>query len=233
MAVEGIAARNFKPLMPLYIARRLVENSFAEIMEGQQLIPLSHFMTHLDAQYAASSLDPAGNPARWAVVNTIVALGIRSKTAPGLEAALFDITNGFYQNATKVVPELILQRPCLASIQALLGMALFARDNVDISAFIMLASNASRQLELLSLSWSSTGRAIDTEETEQYEQVYRTAGIFEKNLQEFLGLKQHCVRGRLNLRTLRTRLVSYRVRYGDSRVRMMPKQNQLYQIKTP
>jgi hypothetical protein len=71
MAVEGIAARNFKPLMPLCIARRPVENSFAEIMEGHQLIPLSHFMTHFDAQYAASSLDPAGNPARWAVVNTI------------------------------------------------------------------------------------------------------------------------------------------------------------------
>jgi hypothetical protein len=114
MAVEGIAARNFKPLMPLCIARRLVENSFAEIMEGHQLIPLSHFMTHFDAQYAASSLDPAGNPARWAVVNTIVALGIQSKTASGSEAAFFDITNGFYQNATKVVSELILQRPCLA-----------------------------------------------------------------------------------------------------------------------
>ncbi|KAH8754019.1 hypothetical protein F5882DRAFT_419181 [Hyaloscypha sp. PMI_1271] len=140
MAAEGIAARNFKPLMPLHIARRLIENSFAEIMQGHQLIPLSHFMMHLDAQYTASSLDPAGNPARWAVVNIIVALGIRSKTAPGSEAALFDITNGFYQNATKVVPELILQRPCLASIQAFLGMALFARDNVDISAFIMSRS---------------------------------------------------------------------------------------------
>jgi len=189
MAAEGIAARNFKPLMPLHIARRLIENSFAEIMQGHQLIPLSHFMMHLDAQYTASSLDPAGNPARWAVVNIIVALGIRSKTAPGSEAALFDITNGFYQNATKVVPELILQRPCLASIQAFLGMALFARDNVDISAFIMLASNASRQLELLSLNWSSTDRAIDREDMEQYEQVYRTTDILEKSIREFLGTK--------------------------------------------
>jgi hypothetical protein len=116
----------------------------------------------------------------------------------------------------QVVPELVLQRPCLPSMQALLGMALFARDNVNIPASTMLASNASRHLELLSLSWSSTGRAIDTGETEQYEQVYRTAGISEKTIREFLRTKAalceaqaQLVDRRANLRTVRTRLVSY------------------------
>jgi hypothetical protein len=115
-ASEVIASRDFKPLMPLHIGKLLVKNSFADIIAEHQHIHLSHFMTHLDAQYEASSFDPAGNSARWAIVNAMLALGVRSKTAPGSEAALFDITHGFYQNATKVVPELILEDPCLLSI---------------------------------------------------------------------------------------------------------------------
>jgi hypothetical protein len=149
---EAAAARNFIPLMPLPISRRLIGNSFADIMAEHQLLDLSDFLMLLEDQYAASSLDPADDPARWAVINAIVALGVRFKTAPGSETAFSDITHGFYQNATRVVPELILQDPSLLSIQALLAMAMLARHIPDIRAFIMLATNASRQLELLSLS---------------------------------------------------------------------------------
>jgi hypothetical protein len=186
VVAEGIASRNFTPLMPLHIARRLIENSFAEIMAEHHLITLSHFLTHLDAQYAATSFVPGDDSARWAVVNAILALSVRSKTAPGSES-LTNITHGFYQNATKVLPELILRDPCLLSIQGLLAMAMFAQCNADVPAFVMLASSATRQLELLSLSWSSTGRLIRMEETEQYEQVCRTANVFEKIIREFLG----------------------------------------------
>lgn len=183
---EGIAARNFTPLMPRHIARRLIENSFAEIMAEHQLITLSHFITHLDAQCAANSLDPGDTPARWAFVNAVLALGARSKTVPDSEV-LSNIVHGYYQNATKVVPELILQEPCLLSIQALLAMAIFARDSANTPAFVMLASNASRQLELLSSSWSSMGQAINFQETEQYEQAFRTADIFKNTIREVLG----------------------------------------------
>jgi hypothetical protein len=184
---EAIPTRKFTPLMPQQIARRLIENSFAEIMAEHQLMDLPNFVILLDAQYAASSRDPADNPARWAVFNAIVALAVRFKTAPGSEAAVYDITHGFYQNATRVLPELLLQDPCLLSIQALLAMAMFARNIPDIPAFIMLATNASRQLELLSLSGLSTDRLIHMEGTEQYEQVYRTINIFDKTILEFLG----------------------------------------------
>jgi hypothetical protein len=68
-------------------------------------------------------------------------------------------------------------------------MALFARDNVGIPAFIMLASTASRLLESLRVSWSSTGRVIGMEETEQYEQVCRAIHVFENSIREFLVSK--------------------------------------------
>ncbi|KAE9370342.1 hypothetical protein N431DRAFT_378564 [Stipitochalara longipes BDJ] len=183
---EGIAARNFIPLMPLHICHRLVENSFADIMAEHQLMPLSHFLTHLEAQYAASSLDPADNSARWALVNAIIALGGRSKTAPGSQA-LYNITLGIFENAMKTLRELIIEDPCLLSIQALLAMAIFTREVGNMSAFVVLASNASRQLELLTLSWSSMDQVIDGDEMGQYEQAYKIANAFEKYTREFLG----------------------------------------------
>ncbi len=181
---EATAARNFTPLIPHQISRRLIENSFAEIMAEHQLLDISNFVMLLDAPYAASCANPADAPARWAIVNAVIALALRFKTAPGSEAALSDITHSFYQNAIRVLPELILQDSSLLSIQALLAMAMFARRISDIQAFIMLATNASRQLELLGRF--SIDRVIDMREIEQYEQAYKTANVFDETISEVL-----------------------------------------------
>lgn len=146
--------------MPPEIARRLIQNSFTEVMAEHQLMDLSTFVKLLDAQYAASSVGSGGNPARWTMVNAVIALAIRFKTAPGSEAALSDITHGFYQNATRVLPELILQDTCLLSVQALLTMAMFAQCIPDIRASIMLATNASRQAGIVNTE-SAIDRASD------------------------------------------------------------------------
>ena len=167
---EGIAAHNYTPLMPLHISCRLIENSFAEIMAEHKLMPLTSFLAHLEDHFADGSHDPGSNHSRWALVNAIMALAIRSKTAPGSQA-IVDITHGIYENATKVLPELMLQEPHLLSIQALLAMASFAREVGNVSAFVMLASSASRQLELLTVSWPSMDRVIGSEEVEQFEQA--------------------------------------------------------------
>ncbi|CZR55477.1 uncharacterized protein PAC_05365 [Phialocephala subalpina] len=178
-------ARNFTPFMPQHISRRLIENSFAEVMAEHRLLDQTNFVMLLDAQYAASSLDPADDSARWALVNAIIALAVRFKTASGSEKALFDIPHGFFQNVTRVVPELILQEPSLLVIQALLAMAMFARCIADVQAFIMLATNASRQLELLGRF--SMDRVIDMREIEQYEQVYKAANMFDKTIAGILS----------------------------------------------
>jgi len=183
---EGIAARNYTPLLPLHISRRLIENSFAEIMAENQLMSLAHFITHLEGHFAAGSHDPGDNCSRWALVNAVMALAIRSKTASGSQG-IVDITNSIYENATKTLPQLILQEPHLLSIQALLAMASFARDVGNVSAFVMLASSASRQLELLTVSWPSMDRVIASEEMEQYEQAYKAANMFEMCIRSFLN----------------------------------------------
>lgn len=168
---DATATRRFVPLMPYRISKRLMDNSFTDVMAEYQLLDLPSFMMLLDAQYAASSVDPADNSAQWALVNAVLALAIRFKMAPGSENSLSDIPRGYYQNAITVTPDLILQAPSLLSIQALLVMAIFARDIGDRQAFVMLANNASHQLKLF------TSNAADTRQLVSYGRTCEVVNI--------------------------------------------------------
>jgi hypothetical protein len=141
--------RSFAPLMPRDVAVPLMDNSFAEVMDEHQVLEQTEFMTLIEAQYAASSTEPAGSFARWAIINAITALAVRTRTAPGSETEFCQMADTLYQNATIVLPEIILQDPCELSIQALLAMAIFADSTRDAKACIMLATNAARQLDLV------------------------------------------------------------------------------------
>lgn len=180
----SISAQTFIPLFPLNVCCRLIETSFTQIKASQQLLSQSHFLSPLEAQYAISPVSPSGYFTRWALVNTIIALAVRFKTAPGSEAAVSDITQAFYQNAAKVLPKLILQDPSLLSLQALLAMSLFAWEAM---AFVMLGTNASRMLELLSLSMSRQDPVVVLEDMEEYEMVFRTLNMVDKVILEFLN----------------------------------------------
>ena len=137
-------------------------------MSEHQLLSLTDFTILLEAQYAASSTDPAGNPARRALLNAIIALAARQKT----DAGLSDIPRIFYQNATAALPELILQEPSVLSVQALLAMAIYARNFSDSQAFVMSVANSSRQLETLD---SKTTAVFKGDAAEQYRHLCRVA----------------------------------------------------------
>ncbi|KAM0807859.1 putative Zn(2)-C6 fungal-type domain-containing protein [Seiridium cardinale] len=161
-ASRDVLARKFTPLMPLHITQRLIKNSFAEAFGGDQPMELPQLLTFLDAQFADSSIEPGSDPARWALVNSVTALALRLKTAPGSEADMSVISGAFYQNATRVIPDLILQTPSLLSIQALVSIAMFAKEIPDTTAFSALATNVSLQLELLSQKQPSVDELNDT-----------------------------------------------------------------------
>jgi hypothetical protein len=149
-----------------------MEHCFAEAMGEHQILEQAEFMRLLEAQYAASSTQPAGGFARWAMVNAITALTVRVKTAPGSETDFAHIADTLYRNATIVLPELILQDPCELSIQALLAMAMFADGMPDAQARVMLATNASRHLDLV----ARTSPALNVQ---QYKQLYAIANALE------------------------------------------------------
>ncbi|KAF7563961.1 hypothetical protein G7046_g148 [Stylonectria norvegica] len=178
---EDSFGREVTPLLPLVVSRRLIENSFIEIMADYQLLDLTSFLALLDAQCADSLTDPAGLPARWALVNAVLALALRAKTAPGSEAELSEIPRAYYRNATTVIPNLILQASTSISIQALLAMAIFARGTSDTQAFITLSTNASRLLELFSLKGLLDGGVVNVEEEDWRKRAVRVALLLEKD----------------------------------------------------
>ncbi|KAK4139686.1 uncharacterized protein C8A04DRAFT_40520 [Dichotomopilus funicola] len=161
-------------------------------MGGYQLLDQPSFVTLLEEHYAASPVDPADSPARWALVNAVIGLMLRAKIAPGAETELSRYPRAFYRNATAVIPELILQDPSLLSIQALLAMAMFAEATSDTRSFVMLATTASRQLELLLAA--NQGRVpaqqvLDMAERGQLERAYEIASAFETLAAQRYGIR--------------------------------------------
>ncbi|KAI1276572.1 hypothetical protein F5Y07DRAFT_399308 [Xylaria sp. FL0933] len=168
---EASAARRFFPLIPVEISRRLIGHSFPEVIEEYQFISLESFARHFEIQYAVSTVGPAEDAARWALVNAIIALSMRFKIAAGSEHELYPVIQSCYQNATMVVHQLILQDPSIVSVQALLAMALFSRGIPDPQAFVMLTTNASRQFEIFSRRWFGSSPMLAPGEEHELPQV--------------------------------------------------------------
>lgn len=183
---QATLANELTPLLPQHIATRLIQNSFADIMAQKKLLDLSDFITLLNNQYIASSTGPAGNFARWAVVNAVTALALRFKAAPGSEADLSSIPLAFYHNATAVIHQLILQEPSLLSMQALLAMAMFAEDTPELAAFIMLGTNASRQLQLFNKKVPPNCKS-GIAGLEQYRHICEVSSTIDKKIGRVLG----------------------------------------------
>lgn len=151
-------------------------------MQHRQLLKLADFTALLSAQYMASSTGPAENDfARWALVNAVTALALRFKAAPGSEDDLGSIQLAYHRNATAVIHHLILQEPSLLSIQALLAMAMFVENAPESAAFIMLATNASRQLELLN------SRMLKETKSKQHQRACEISSTFDNKIDLLLS----------------------------------------------
>ncbi|KAJ8120876.1 hypothetical protein ONZ43_g2530 [Nemania bipapillata] len=190
---EAASRGEFSQLFPQHIARKLVQHSFTEIIPEPHFISLRTFMQILDAQYADDIASPGQDVARWAMVNGILALAGRFKTAAGAEEDMSPITLSFYRNATLVLHQLIGQTPSLISAQAMLIMAMFARGIPDIETFIMLTSNASNQLELLEKTWSLTIPVVSLWQKEEFIRTYRFASQLSQEARRVMtqGIEAH------------------------------------------
>ncbi|GAP90859.2 putative glycoside hydrolase family 71 protein [Rosellinia necatrix] len=165
----------FPPLLPLGIAQGIVEYSFEDIIPEPPFISRASLMGHLGLQYAHPVITPGAGTARWALVNSVLALAGRFKTAPGFEHCLDPITMSSYENATAVVPDLVRGAPSLLSVQALLGVALFARGIPDARMFVALVVNASVQLRALDQTRPWAGPMVSPATKEEYRRVYQFA----------------------------------------------------------
>jgi hypothetical protein len=153
----------FAPLPPQTMIRYALENTYTEIFAVCPIFDLPTLHRLNDEQQAASGTHPTGNAARWAILSTWIAMGMRFNTAPGSEIGLNNTIKNYYNNATLVLPDLILRSENVETIQALLLMAVFAESMEDHRSFVMLVTNASRQIELLAIRLSGVSDRCDRE----------------------------------------------------------------------
>lgn len=146
---ERKSPEGFVPLISQDLIRNLFDVTYDEITAVYPMFDLPTIHTLIAEQHAVSSTGPAGNPARWVIVNTWIALGVRFKMTPGSEAELECVIKAYYRNAVLVLPELILQPANKESILALLFMAVYAEGAMDHRSYVMLVTNAVRQIEFL------------------------------------------------------------------------------------
>ncbi|KAF4635409.1 hypothetical protein G7Y89_g2687 [Cudoniella acicularis] len=144
----------FASLVSQDIIRFALENTYDEITGVCPIFDLPTLNRLNAEQQAVSRTHPAGNPARWAILSTWIAMGVRFRTALGSEDEFNHVIKSYYRNAVLVLPDLILQPANMETIQALLFMAVFADGMEDHRSFVMLVTNATRQIELLALRLS-------------------------------------------------------------------------------
>ena len=175
----------FASLVSQDIIRYALENTYNDIARVCPIFDLLALKRLNAEQQAASSTHPAGNPARWAILSTWIAMGIRFNTALGSEDEFSDVIKSYYRNAVLVLPDLILQSANMESIQALLLMAVFADNMEDHRSFVMLVTNAARQIELLAPRLHG---ALDRCERESYQRLLSFARLQDSKVAEKYGL---------------------------------------------
>jgi hypothetical protein len=173
--------------------RYALENTYNDITGVCPIFDLPTLNRLNAEQQAASSTHPVGNPARWAILSTWIAMGMRFRTALGSEDEFSQVIKSYYRNAVLVLPDIILEPANMETIQALLLMAVFADAMEDHRSFVMLVTNATRQIELLALRLSGVSdrceresfqrllcfaRAQDRKIAEEYELTLMLSSVF-------------------------------------------------------
>jgi Fungal specific transcription factor domain len=160
---EQKSPEGFVPLISQDQMRQLFEITFDEIAVVYPMFDLST-LNKLNAEtHAVSKTHPGGNPARWAIINTWIAMAVRCKTTPGSDDELDCVIKAYYRNAVLVLSDLILQPANKETIQALLFMAVYAEASMDYRSYVMLVTNAVRQIEFLAPRLSEVSDRCEVE----------------------------------------------------------------------
>jgi len=175
----------FVSLVSQDMFRYVLENTCDEIIGVCPIFDLPTLNKLNAEQQAVSSTHPAGNPARWAILSTWIAIAMRFRTALGSEDEFNHVIKSYFHNAVLVLPDLILQPANIETIQALLFMAVFADGMGDHRSFVMLVTNATRQIELLALRLSSVS---DRCERESCQRLLSFARLQDRKVAEKYGL---------------------------------------------
>jgi len=126
------------------------------------------------------------DPSYWACLNVVLALAHRFRSMRIMNSTTDDRDAwGYLQNALAVAPELTLLEPKLASVQALLGMAIVIQGSPNPRPFGTLISQAIRIAQSLGLHRKNRDPNLTPREVEQRKRVFWVAYFIDK---------EHCLK---------------------------------------
>jgi predicted CopG family antitoxin len=126
------------------------------------------------------------DPSHWACLNVVLALAHRFRSMRMMNNTNDDRDAwGYLQNALAVAPELTLLQPKLASVQALLGMAIVIQGSPNPRPFGTLISQAIRIAQSLGLHRKNRDPNLTPREVEQRKRVFWVAYYIDK---------EHCLK---------------------------------------
>lgn len=159
--VSGIQARSnphpfprivFVPLPPQFNVNRMLQATWEALAPHSLLFPLDDALGLVGEQYAIAGSEVCGDsPARWAIVNCLVATAMLHKVTNDYLGSVAHLSWGFFKNAFAMFPELITQGDDIMTCEALLAMALFTRTSADARTTTQLVSAACRVVHSLGL----------------------------------------------------------------------------------
>ncbi|KAH6874359.1 fungal-specific transcription factor domain-containing protein [Thelonectria olida] len=135
------------PVLPGEAHRHLVRFSIGDICYEFPLLHLPWLYSRLTEPDPLERHDKSW----WALLNTLIAMGIVSK---GINSSFRETSAdawGFFKNAYAVFPHLVLQGNEFLTVQALLAMAIFMMWSADTRTTALILSTAVRELQTIGL----------------------------------------------------------------------------------
>lgn len=135
----------FVPLPPQFNVTRMLQSTWETLVPQNLLFSLDDVLNLVNQQFAVAGTDSCGeSPARWAIVNALVASSVLHKVTNDYLNSSSHIAWDFFKNAFAMFSEIMAQGDDILSCQALLAMALFTRGTADARTTTQLVAAASR-----------------------------------------------------------------------------------------
>ncbi|KAK7948519.1 uncharacterized protein PG986_009405 [Apiospora aurea] len=162
----------FAPLPPKVATQNMVLHSLHIMCRAWPLFNAQYVRAMIDGQFDAGPGDCHTNPARWATINTLLAMATQWKAANPLAKDVFPISWTYLKNAYSVVPELNLQSTNIQACEALLIMVLFMRRTADTRTSVILLSVVTTMANFLGLQCKGPCLTADSRDSEQRNRIF-------------------------------------------------------------
>jgi hypothetical protein len=146
------------------------------------VVPLFSEDDFMDRFFHQRTAEPLADVSWWAALNVALAIAYRMRGMRTLQTTELNLKAcGFMQNALNVAQDLILSKPDLLSVQALLGIAIVLQGTPNPRPSSIIVAAAVKLSQSLGLHRQSTLAGLSEEQTEQRKRVFWIGYMLDKD----------------------------------------------------